>query len=505
MLSKEQRLTRKTYKTLIADLPKDELEKALEQVQQITKAEAKKKPLQLTAKVKIKPTKEQEEILWILSENCRLIHYFANKERKEWWDKNKHLPKKKRDKESRPTYHKQSKQLPKLKEIYPRYRQNYSKTLQDTLKQLEADYSSFHTLRKNGYEDAQPPGFKGKKYFTTIHYNQKGFKIEGIKINFTHFYPSKETKDKVDLTFEMQGKLTFTGKKVKQVTIYQVHKTKEYYLSIIYEEETPEYFNNGIYQTIDLGVMNIVAAVNSQAGKTITIKNKRVDKYWQPKIEEIQSKRDHSKKYSNRWHWYNNKMWKMIKKQANQTKDFQHKISKKIVENTKANTIIIGDLNVKAMSKSKKNDKKNDKSLHRSIQSTGSMGRFARFLTYKAEKVGKKVIRISERRTTKRCSYCMNKENRALSERIISCDCGLEIDRDVSGTVNIMQRLLALLALSQKRLVVRQQPLKEFRRLFFATQCCCPKTADSQTSNESSSLTGVVRTRRESKVNKNSY
>jgi len=495
MLSKEQQLARKAYKTLIADLPKDELDKALEQLQHVTKT-TKKKPLQLTAKVKIKPTEQQEEIFWILSENCRLIYNFALKERKEWWDKNKHLPKKKRDKESKPSYHKQSAQLPKLKEQFPRYKQNYSKTLQDTLKQLEADYNSFYALRNNRDEDTQPPRFKGKKYFTTMYYNQKGFKIARNKITFTHFYPAKKAR-KVDLTFEMQGKLTFADKKVKQVTIYQEHKTKEYYLSIIYEENTQEYFDNGIYQTIDLGVINLVAAVNSHEGKSIIIKNKRVDKYWQPKIEELMSKGDHCKKYSNRWHWYNNKLTKMIKKQANQRKDFQHKISKQIVVNTKANTIIIGDLNVKAMSKSKKNDKKNDKSLHRNMQSSGSLGRFARFLTYKARKVGKKVIRISERDTTKLCTYCMNKENRALSERTINCDCGLEMYRDTSSAGTQMQRFLALLALSQKRLVVRQRLLKEirdFREKFFATQSCF-RTVDSQTSNESSSSNRVGRTR----------
>ncbi len=215
------------------------------------------------------------------------------------------------------------------------------------------------------------------------------------------------------------------------------------------------------------------------------------------------SKRDHCKKYSNRWHWYNNKLGKMIKKQANQRKDFQHKVSKKIVQNTKANTIIIGDLNVKVMSKSEKKDKKNDKSRHRNMQSSGSLGRFAGFLTYKAVKVGKKVIRISERDTTKLCTYCMNKENRLLSERTISCDCGLEMDRDTSSAGTQMQRFLALLALSRKRLVVRQRLLKDFRELFFATTCCF-STAYSQTSNESFSSTGVGRTRRESNVSVNS-
>jgi putative transposase len=36
----------------------------------------------------------------------------------------------------------------------------------------------------------------------------------------------------------------------------------------------------------------------------------------------------------------------MSRKKANQVKDFQHKLSKTMVENTKAKTIIVGDLSV---------------------------------------------------------------------------------------------------------------------------------------------------------------
>jgi len=159
----------------------------------------------------------------------------------------------------------------------------------------------------------------------------------------------------------------------------------------------------------------------------------------------------------------------MSRKEANQNKDFQQKISKKVITNTKANTIIIGDLACGEMSKKIRGDKKNDRSLHRSIHNSGSIARFARFLTYKAQKVGKKVIRISERNTTKRCSFCGQKENRKLSVRIINCDCGLIIDRDINSAINILQRYLSVIFLSQKRPVAGQQLLREFRQLFFAT------------------------------------
>jgi len=215
--------------------------------------------------------------------------------------------------------------------------------------------------------------------------------------------------------------------------------------------------------------MNIIAAVNSHAGKSLLIKNQRVNSYWQPKYNELQSKRDHCKRYSNKWYWYNNKLKKCIGKESNQNKDFQHKLSKKIIENTKANTIVIGDLSAKEMSLKRKGDKKSDKTLHRNMQNTGAIYRFAQFLTYKAMRKGKRVIRISERNTTKRCSYCSNKKNRKLSERVIKCDCGLIIDRDINAAVNILQRFFAILALSQKRPVTGQRLLKDFRHMFFAT------------------------------------
>jgi len=180
------------------------------------------------------------------------------------------------------------------------------------------------------------------------------------------------------------------------------------------------------------------------------------------------SKRDHCKKYSHKWHWYNEKLNRIHKKQTYQQIDFQHKTSKKIVENTKANTIIIGDLCTKQMVRRKKGDKKNRKSLHRTVHNTGVIGRFSRFLTYKAQKIGKKVIRISEKNTTKRCSFCGMKEQRYLSERIIHCDkCGIVIDRDINASINIMQRFLAILSLSQKRPLVGQQLLRSFRKVVF--------------------------------------
>ena len=64
----------------------------------------------------------------------------------------------------------------------------YSKVLQMTIRTLNADYNSFFEQRKNGDTNAHPPGFKGKDHFTTMMYNQSGFKIKGQKISLSHYY-----------------------------------------------------------------------------------------------------------------------------------------------------------------------------------------------------------------------------------------------------------------------------------------------------------------------------
>ena len=138
---------------------------------------------------------------------------------------------------------------------------------------------------------------------------------------------------------------------------------------------------------------------------------------------------------------------RMKRKCANQLRDYQHKISHQIVSNTRANTIIIGDLKVKQMAKKRKgtgNGRKTKarKTLNHSMQNTGSLGRFAQFLTYKAEMVGKRIIRIDESYTSQQCCACQKRVKRALSERYIQCDCGHQMDRDLNSAVNIMERFL---------------------------------------------------------------
>jgi putative transposase len=381
--------------------------------------------MHLARKIRIYPSEEQRAVLWILSDvNRRLYNYGLRERRYAYEDGIKGI-----------TYVKQQNDLPKLKEEYPDLKKVNAKVLQQTLKTLDSDYKSFFALIK---EDpaARPPGYKGHKYFTTMKFNQSGYKVTNSRITLNH-----NMKERVQLSFEIAEQNIQT---VKQVEVFKDHKDR-WYVAVIEETTVPNLKDNGLYQAWDLGITK-QTGVNSH-GKFIEIVNRRPDKYWNPKIDRIQSRRDHCKKQSKgrkpsrRWTLFNSLKHRMTRKRGDQLRDFQHKTSLMIVQNTKANTIVLGDLNVKGMAQSK------SKPLNRSTQGTGYLARFAGFLTYKGALAGKRIREISEYNTSKMCCSCGKIHTISISDRVICCDCGNTLDRDRNAAVNIMCRYLSQNAL----------------------------------------------------------
>jgi putative transposase len=94
----------------------------------------------LTQKIRIFPNPEQEEVLKVLSEKCRLIYNFALEERITAWKNDIKGIK----------YFKQNKDLPKIKDRFSEYKWVYSKVLQEVLRNLDANYKSFFAFWKKG-------------------------------------------------------------------------------------------------------------------------------------------------------------------------------------------------------------------------------------------------------------------------------------------------------------------------------------------------------------------
>ena len=121
-------------------------------------------------------------------------------------------------------------------------------------------------------------------------------------------------------------------------------------------------------------------------------------------------------------------------KVANQRKDFLHKLSKKLIE--KFDCVCIEDLNMKNISQCLKLGKST---------LDNSFGLFRTLLSYKLDERGKKLLTIDKWfPSSKMCRFCgtVNTDLK-LSDRIWTCSCGKELNRDENAAINILNEALS--------------------------------------------------------------
>ncbi|BCS93022.1 transposase [Metallosphaera javensis (ex Sakai et al. 2022)] len=56
------------------------------------------------------------------------------------------------------------------------------------------------------------------------------------------------------------------------------------------------------------------------------------------------------------------------------------------------------------------------------------------------QKHGKEVLRLNPAYSSQTCSRCGKKHSLSLSDRVITCQCGLVLDRDLNASLNLLRR-----------------------------------------------------------------
>ena len=129
-------------------------------------------------------------------------------------------------------------------------------------------------------------------------------------------------------------------------------------------------------------------------------------------------------------------------KVANQRKDFNHKTSRKLVN--EHDFIFIEDLNIKGMARGRKRKKPNAKTRKRGLGKAVNdvaWSQFVGFMNYKAIASGKFVIKIDRYfPSSKTCSHCgYIKDTLKMKERVWTCPhCNTFHDRDINAAINIL-------------------------------------------------------------------
>lgn len=123
------------------------------------------------------------------------------------------------------------------------------------------------------------------------------------------------------------------------------------------------------------------------------------------------------------------KLAKLHQRISNVRQDALHKLTTKLA--TEFDTIAIEDLNVSGMLK--------NRHLARSIADAG-FAEFRRQLTYKATMTGAHVHVVDRFfPSSKTCHSCGTIHPMKLSERVMVCDCGMVLDRDLNAALNLKQ------------------------------------------------------------------
>lgn len=367
----------------------------------------------ITKKVRLKPTKEQEEIMWKSVGAMRFIYNWTlNKQETNYKNGGKFI----QDGILR-------KEITQLKKEELSWLKDVSANIpKQAIKDACSSYKRFFKGLAN------KPKFKSKKK------NRPSFYNDPIKL---------KVKENKSVLLEKIGWVK-TSEQLPICKYYNpriTYDNKYWYISIGIDIELEKQQLSNISLGIDLGLKNFAICSDGKVFKNInkTKKVKKLEKRLKQKQRKCNKKYELNKiKKGEDCQFVKTKNIIKIEKDIqllhrklkNIRNNYIHQITTEIVK-TKPFRIVIEDLNIKGMLK--------NRHLSDSIRKQ-CFYKFREYLTYKCEKYGIELV-VANRffPSSKTCSHCGNiKNNLKLSDRIYVCEeCGAIIDRDLNASINL--------------------------------------------------------------------
>ncbi len=259
------------------------------------------------------------------------------------------------------------------------------------------------------------------------------------KHNNKHSYTTNITNNNIEVNFEehciklpklkwVKAKVhrIFSGK-IKNATISKAASGK-YFVSILVEEEEQGLPKLDTTIGFDLGLKDFLVD-----DKGNCVKNPKVLNDYLNKLARCQRRLAKKIKGSKNWDKCRIKLARIYEKIKNVRRDFQNKLSKKIIDENQV--IISEDLDIKAM--------KDNPKLARAISDAG-WAEFMRQLEYKARWHGRIYHQIDRFfPSSQTCSFCgyKNSEVKNLYIREWICPkCENIQDRDINAAINILKK-----------------------------------------------------------------
>ncbi len=350
-------------------------------------------------------------------------------------------------------YYEQKRALVDIKELRPEYQEIASHVLQDVIMRLKRAYDDFFRRVQNG-EQPGSPRFQGRKrYDSCCSPDGAGWKLEAkerpadkkgmVRVNLKL---TKIGTVKLHLHRNMEGTIKTLMIKREGEHCYAIFTCE-----IGKSEPLPTNYED---VGIDLGVTHFAALSKGEF-----IDHPRSLRKAEKKLAVAQPALSRKKRGSHRRKKAVQHVANCHRKVANQRKDFQHKASRKLVNQYQG--IVFEDLQVKNLTQAPapKQDE-NGKyvpngaaakaGLNKSILDAG-WSTFTGLVSVKAAWAGRTIIFVDPSKTSQSCPNCAMVRKKTLDERWHSCPCGCELDRDTASAKVILD-------LGRKQLSVGTRP-----------------------------------------------
>lgn len=254
-----------------------------------------------------------------------------------------------------------------------------------------------------------------KKKYSGIRFDKRTMTLRGRQLTLSCIGP----REKVILEVPEYFSDIFNNWNFKGATLTYTIKTKQFWIRMVYETETPQTITEGCVIGIDRGIKHL--AVTSD-GKFFSNSGIRANqRRYLHNRKTLQAKGTQSSK----------RLLKAISgKEKRFSRDVNHQVSKKLVNQNDVRVFVLEDL--KGI-----RGKRKGKILNKSL-SSWPFYQFAMFLEYKAEQCGKIIEYVDARYTSQKCSCCkvVSKENRNKSR--YQCKiCKFSIHADWNAAINI--------------------------------------------------------------------
>ena len=261
----------------------------------------------------------------------------------------------------------------KLKLEKPELKKVYSKVLQMVNYQLWSNTKTLHQLKKNGKRIGRLR-FKGKGWYKTLNFNQSGFDFDKEKAKLIL---SKIGEISIVLHREIDGLI--------KGVIVKKESSGKWYAIFQVEKEFAPLIKTGKSIGIDIGIKHFLTDTDKRQ-----IENPKFYEKSLEKIKGLHKNLSRKQKGSKNREKTRIKLARVYEKIENQRNDFLHKLSNFYVKNYDTIAIENLNLNINGMAKSYLAQKILD----------ASWGKFFQYLSYKAERAGRKLIKVNPKGTS---------------------------------------------------------------------------------------------------------